>query len=158
MLLSQSNSKRGITALIDTTIDLQDLSKLSIAELKEKLRSHGLPLKGKKADLLSRLTQATSPTQPEPAQPDKPVATAHVASPVQATRQDSGEVSEAVVTAAGDHATQALVQSASVLASGGEEAVAGSQEAAPQPGTRQLDDVASAKVCMPDKLLVRVHA
>jgi hypothetical protein len=34
----------------------EDLSKLSVAELKERLKAKGLPVGGKKADLVARLT------------------------------------------------------------------------------------------------------
>ena len=37
--------------------DAEDLSKLSVAELKERLKAAGLPVGGKKADLIARLSQ-----------------------------------------------------------------------------------------------------
>jgi hypothetical protein len=35
----------------------EDLSKLSVADLKERLKAAGLPVSGKKADLIARLSQ-----------------------------------------------------------------------------------------------------
>ena len=35
----------------------EDLSKLSVAELKERLKAAGMPVGGKKADLIARLSQ-----------------------------------------------------------------------------------------------------
>ena len=37
--------------------DAEDLSKLSVAELKERLKAAGMPVGGKKADLIARLSQ-----------------------------------------------------------------------------------------------------
>jgi hypothetical protein len=37
--------------------EAEDLSKLSVAELKERLKAAGLPVGGKKADLIARLSQ-----------------------------------------------------------------------------------------------------
>jgi beta-lactam-binding protein with PASTA domain len=35
--------------------DVEDLSKLSVSDLKERLKAKGLPVGGKKADLIARL-------------------------------------------------------------------------------------------------------
>ena len=40
----------------DDSDDGEDLSKLSVAELKERCKAAGLPVSGKKADLIARLT------------------------------------------------------------------------------------------------------
>ena len=37
--------------------DSEDLSKLSVADLKERLKAAGLPVGGKKADLIARLSE-----------------------------------------------------------------------------------------------------
>ncbi|MCH1461805.1 MAG: SAP domain-containing protein, partial [Candidatus Poseidonia sp.] len=37
--------------------ETEDLSKLSVAELKERLKAAGMPVGGKKADLIARLSQ-----------------------------------------------------------------------------------------------------
>ena len=41
----------------DDSADAEDLSKLSVAELKERLKAAGMPVGGKKADLIARLSQ-----------------------------------------------------------------------------------------------------
>lgn len=118
----------------------QDLTKLTVASLKERLRAHGLPLKGAKAELIARLTSAT-PNEAESEQPavtpppspaQQAVAVAHVASPADEAREGSGQILEASLQA--------------------EQGAAGAdgqkRGGAPLPGTAQLDEVASAQVCL----------
>ena len=42
-----------------------DLSKLTVKQLKEKLKTAGLPVSGKKAELIARLDAARAPATPE---------------------------------------------------------------------------------------------
>ena len=122
---------------------MQDLSALTLAQLKPRLKALGLSQKGRKADLVARLS---SPPMPSPAAPDghptthKPAAVpsasaiAHVASPTnaaEAPRQQSGQILDAFTA---------------------REASPGTDTAAVQlladvvPGTARLDAVASAQV------------
>ena len=43
----------------------EDLSVLNVAELKERLREAGLPVSGKKDELIARLEETASPTSVE---------------------------------------------------------------------------------------------
>ena len=118
---------------------MQDVSKLSVAELKERLRRLGLALKGKKADLLARLLEASAnpAAQLDASGGDtsdrETAAIAHMASPLSTDSKGSGEVTEAVVAAAG---------------SAGKAVQAATKAAGPKPGTTQLDGVATAQVAI----------
>lgn len=118
---------------------VQDLSKLTITELKARLKAHRLPLSGKKADLVVRLSGTTAEPEAQ--------AVAHVSSPQASTREGSGEVAEASAAASGEDAAKVAATFATKEAASRGAADAGDAAAqAPQPGTQQLDKVASAEV------------
>lgn len=115
---------------------MQDLQKLTVAQLKDRLKALNLPLGGRKPELIARLSQsgqataAASDAKPEAhASPDGShiaAVEAHVTSPEEgqrAGRQGSGQVLEAAVE----------------ISSGGKQVL-------PKPGTAELDAVASAQV------------
>ena len=113
---------------------LQGLDRLGVAELKARLRSLGLPLKGRKAELLLRLQGAAS-TGPadaaaEPAV-DAPGATvlAQVVSPEEVDQEEPEEEAVEAVMEVGKGAGTCAAH-------------------APVPGTAQLDGVASAQVIL----------
>ncbi len=83
----------------------EDLSVLNVAELKERLREAGLPVSGRKDELIARLEEAASPTS------------------VEASEADAGEAVAAGMTTHGDHA--ALTRKEAALAMMRRESVLG---------------------------------
>ena len=64
-----------------------DFESMTVAQLKEQLKAAGLPVSGKKADLIQRLTEGSSSTAPEPEPEPEPIAVEEQPTPATTTTE-----------------------------------------------------------------------